>query len=86
MSCTASTLSLGGAYTIEHAAELQQLLLAQLPEASALCLTGISEIDCAGLQLLLASKRQYPELILCAPSPAVQALFAKLNLSDLLTV
>lgn len=82
-SCTA--LALGGAFTVERAAELQSLLVAQLPAAQSLCLGAISDIDCAGLQLLLAAKRDNPELALHNASHAVQTLFEQLNLSHLLS-
>jgi anti-anti-sigma regulatory factor len=80
----ATALALGGSFTIERAAELRLLLLEQLPAASELCLAEISEIDCAGLQLLLAAKRQQPALVLANASPAVRDLFARLSLSALL--
>lgn len=46
--------------TIYQAAELKQMLLSALQQASSvdLDLSGISEIDSAGLQLLLMAKRE----------------------------
>ena len=79
-----STLNLGGSFTIERAAELRELLLQQ-PSFSQVCLSAIGEIDCAGLQLLLAFKRQHPELALVNPSAAVNDLFNRLQLSHLLS-
>lgn len=80
-------LRVGGAFTIERAVELQHLLLGQLqqPGLQALCLSGISEIDCAGLQLLLALKHSNPHLRLSAASPAVEQLLTRLQLTALLS-
>lgn len=82
----APLLRLGGAFTIERAAELKALLLAEIEQGapSAVSLEGISEIDCAGLQLLLALRRQLPSVPLTAPSPAVEQLFARVRLTSLL--
>lgn len=81
-----TTLHLGGAFTIERAAELQALLLHELQQRTpqAINLEGISEIDCAGLQLLVALRRQLPSVRLIAPSPALQQMFARLRLNSLL--
>ena len=78
-------LVLGAAFTIENASDLQRLLLAELPGCDRVCLSAVSEIDGAGLQLLLASKAQYPDLKLCNPSNAIRQVFAMLNLSHLLS-
>ena len=80
----ATPLHLGGAFSIEQAAELQQHLLEHLATASSLDLGQISEIDCAGLQLLLAVKQQYPALPWHNPSAAVSELFSRLQLAHLL--
>ncbi|MBE7927851.1 MULTISPECIES: STAS domain-containing protein [Pseudomonadaceae] len=82
-----STLKLGGAFTIERAAELHALLLGELQQQTpaAICLAGISEIDCSGLQLLLALRRQLPSVQLIAPSPAVEQMLARVRLTSLLT-
>lgn len=79
-------LSLGGDFTIERAAELRVLLLQQWEQHApqTLCLRGINDIDGAGLQLLLALKRQQPTLRFANPSPAVKQLFERLQLSALL--
>jgi anti-sigma B factor antagonist len=56
----AKALALDGELTIYHAAELRQTLLAALadaPEGLAIDLAGVTEIDSAGVQLLMASKR-----------------------------
>lgn len=83
---TNTTLRLGGAFTIERAAELKALLLAEFGQTppEAVALDGISEMDCAGLQLLLALRRQFPALRLTEPSPAVEQLLARLHLTSLL--
>lgn len=81
----ATPLHLGGAFSIERAAELQAHLLAELPTASSLCLGQISAIDCAGLQLLLAVRQQYPQLPWHNPSAAVSELLCRLQLSHLLS-
>lgn len=84
--CPSPQLRLGGAFTIERAAELKVLLLAEIARTlpAAISLEGISEIDCAGLQLLLALRNQLPSVPLTAPSPAVEQLLARLRLTSLL--
>lgn len=79
------TLILGDAFTIERASELRTLLLRELPGTERVCLRAVSEIDCAGLQLLLALKAEQPALALSNPSPAVSDLFRQLNLTHLLS-
>jgi len=81
-----SVLRLGGAFTIERAAELKALMLDEIEQGapSDVSLEGISEIDCAGLQLLLVLRRQLPSVRLTAPSPAVEQLFGRLRLTSLL--
>ena len=79
------TLILGDAFTIERAAELRTQLLAELPGTEQVCLAAISEIDCAGLQLLLALKAEHPTLALINPSAVVSELFRQLNLTHLLS-
>ena len=77
-------LQLGGAFTIERAAELKGLLLQQIMEArpASLDLRGITELDTAGLQLLLAVKHCWPRLRLVEPSPAVSQVVDLLRLED----
>lgn len=79
-------LQLGGAFTIERAAELKGLLLQQIMEARPECLDlrGITELDTAGLQLLLSVKRCWPRLRLIEPSPAVSQVVDLLQLEDFL--
>lgn len=81
-----TTLKLGGAFTIERAAELHALLLHELQQQvpETISLEGISEIDCSGLQLLIALRRQLPTVQLIAPSPAVEQMLARVRLTSLL--
>ncbi|UYP29631.1 STAS domain-containing protein [Pseudomonas sp. Z8(2022)] len=83
--CSESRLRLGGSFTIERAAELKELLLMdiQRQQPDSLCLVGIGEIDCAGLQLLLALRRHLPDAPFIAPSPAVEQLLERLRLTTL---
>ena len=83
---SSAVLHLGGAFTIDRVAELKALLLEQLAErpARALNLRDISEIDGAGVQLLLSVKNSRPALQLVEPSPAVQQVFALLRIEALL--
>lgn len=55
-----TTLSLDGELTIYRAAEIKPMLLAALsdsPEGLDVELSGVTEIDSAGVQLLMATKR-----------------------------
>ena len=81
-----AVLQLGGAFTIERAAELKALLLQQIMEnrPERLVLRGITELDAAGLQLLLSVKRCWPRLSLVEPSPAVSQVVDLLRLADFL--
>lgn len=81
-----TTLKLGGAFTIERAAELHALLLQELQQRppEAISLEGISDIDCSGLQLLLALRHRLPSVQLIAPSPAVEQMLARVWLTSLL--
>jgi len=79
-------LRLEGECTIYRAAELKPLLLDALKPSGRviLDLSGVSEIDSAGVQLLLLAKRQAEalscEFSLSAPSPAVAEVFQVLDL------
>ena len=83
----ASTLRIEGEMTIYRALELKQLLLARLAESSALevDLAAVTELDSAGVQLLLLAKREararQRELRLVAHSPQVLEVFELLNLT-----
>ncbi len=82
-----ATLRIDGAMNIYRAAELKETLLAALPSSGPLevDLSGVTELDSAGLQLLMltkiAAQAQACELRLVAPSPAVLDVFDLLNLA-----
>jgi anti-anti-sigma regulatory factor len=81
---TTNTLRIEGELTIFRAMELKPELLADpLPEE--INLAGVSEIDTAGVQLLMLAKRtalaQHRELHLVAHSPAVIEVFELLNVA-----
>jgi anti-anti-sigma factor len=68
-----------GALTIYEAAATAQELLLHAQQATTLCvdLSGITDIDCAGLQLLIALQRENAFVVFTAPSR---------NVSDVLRV
>jgi anti-anti-sigma factor len=77
-------LCIEGELTIFRAGEIRELLLAQPPHQK-IDLSGVTEMDSAGLQLLLAAKQaanaaQRP-LRLIGASPAVQEVVELLNVS-----
>jgi anti-sigma B factor antagonist len=82
-----AALRIQGALTIYRAAELKETLLAALPAAGPLevDLSGVTELDSAGLQLLMLTKitaqAQACELRLVGHSPAVLEVFDLLNLA-----
>lgn len=83
-------LRLDGELTIYRAAELKTALLLALGRAAdtlVLDLSGVSEIDSAGLQLLLLLRAESAaagrRLQLAAPSEAVQELVALLDVAPL---
>jgi anti-sigma B factor antagonist len=75
-------LDLAGELTIATAAETHQQVLAFLGSGAAmeLGLAGVTELDTAGLQLLLFARqeadRRQVSLVFDAPSPAVQDVLA----------
>lgn len=83
----AQTLRIEGEMTIYQAAEIKQTLLAALVQHDALDidLSAVTEIDTAGLQLLVAAKKsaqdRQKELHLTAHSEAVVEAFELLDLS-----
>jgi anti-anti-sigma factor len=83
-SAAAPPLHLTGELTIFRAAELKQLLLAS-PAPVEIDLAGVTEIDTAGLQLLLLAKQtaqaEKRELRLVAHSAAVTELFELLHVA-----
>lgn len=79
-------LRIEGEMNIYKAAELKQTLLAALPDSGTLeaDLSGVTEMDTAGLQLLMLAKRTAQQrggdLRLVHHSPAVVDIFELLNL------
>ena len=84
MTGNACVLRIEGELTIFRAAELKPLLLAD-PLPLQIDLSGVTEIDTAGVQLLMLAKNtaraQQRELRLVAHSPAVREVFGLLNLA-----
>ncbi|WP_457422648.1 STAS domain-containing protein [Roseateles sp. P5_E7] len=83
-----ATLALDGELSIYRAAELKPLLLQALAKADAgleIDLSGVTEFDSAGLQLLMLAKQQARalkrELRLVGHSPAVLEVFELLNVA-----
>jgi anti-sigma B factor antagonist len=88
----AGTLDIDGELTIYRAAELRETLQATLaalaPGADlTLGLAGVTEMDSAGVQLLIAARKSAAAagraLRLRDPSPAVTDVFATLRLAPL---
>lgn len=79
-----SGLHIEGELTIFRAGELMHALLAE-PPATEIDLSGVTEIDTAGLQLLMLAKKkalaERRELRLVAHSAAVTEVFELLNLA-----
>ncbi len=91
MNTTSSSFRIDGEFTIYRAAELAAALkaaLAAVPDGGALevDLSEVSEMDSAGVQLLLAAKRSADEtgraLRLAGRSAAVSEVLAILRLTD----
>lgn len=88
---TVTQLRIEGEMTIYRAAELKDTLLAPFGSARQdapqieLDLSAVSDIDCAGVQLLMLAKKtaqqRHGELRLTGHSPAVVEAFELLNLS-----
>lgn len=79
-----SVLRIDGELTIFRAMELKPIMLANpLPEE--IDLSGVTELDTAGVQLLMLAKRtalaQQRELRLVGHSPAVLEVFELLNVA-----
>lgn len=83
----APPLRIEGELTIFRAAEWLHALRAR-PAATVIDLSGVTEIDTAGVQLLLLARREAEAeqraLRLLAPSSAVDEVFALLNLAAIL--
>jgi anti-sigma B factor antagonist len=83
-----SILRIEGEMSIYRAVELKQTLLASLNEAAELevDLAAVTELDTAGVQILMLLKRQAlatrRKLRLVAHSPAVLEVFELLNLAS----
>jgi anti-sigma B factor antagonist len=77
-----TAFAIDGELTIYRAAELQAALAQAIagPDALALDLSGVTDIDGAGVQLLLAAKKSAPALTVQRPSPAVLEAFELLDL------
>jgi anti-anti-sigma factor len=79
-----AVLHIEGELTIFRAAELMQTLLASPPPAD-VDLSGVTEIDTAGLQLLMLAKKravaEHRQLSLVAHSAAVTEVFELLNVT-----
>jgi len=82
------SLRIEGEMTIYRAQEIKQLLLEPLQQPHATVevnLSGVTDLDTAGLQLLLLAKRtalkQEGQLRLVGHSPAVLGVFDLLNLA-----
>ena len=77
-------MRIAGECTIFRAAELREVLLTD-PAPQEIDLSGVTEMDSAGLQLLMAAKlaatRQQRTLRLYGHSPAVMEVFELLNVA-----
>ncbi len=91
MSTTSTCFRIEGELTIYRAAELAAALRAALAEVPAgaafeLDLSDVTEMDCAGVQLLIAARRSTDEsgrvLHLTGSSPAVAEVFDTLQLAS----
>jgi anti-sigma B factor antagonist len=80
-------ISIDGELNIYRAHEFKQTFLAAVREAGALevDLSGVTEIDSAGVQLLMmlrsAARERACEVRLAGPSPAVREVFDLLDLT-----
>ena len=81
-----AALRIEGEMNIYKAAELKPTLLAAIAAGTTLeiDLSGVTEIDTAGLQLLMLAQRSLQavegELLLARPSPAITDIFELLTL------
>jgi len=92
MSTPTQALRIEGEMTIYRAAELKQQMQPLFDAAGSggidsIDLSGVTEIDCSGVQLLLLARRNADAagraLRLAVPSAAVAEVFALLNLGAL---
>ena len=79
-----NTLRIEGELTIFRAMELKPLLLAT-PPVDVVDLSGVTDLDTAGVQLLMLAKKtaqaEQRELVLTGHSPAVLEVFELLNVA-----
>jgi anti-sigma B factor antagonist len=85
---SATSLRIDGALTIYEAAAAASELLPLVQKPAALCidLSGITEIDCAGLQLLLAVQKENALTIFTAPSHSVASVLQLTGLERALSL
>jgi anti-sigma B factor antagonist len=85
---SSARISIDGELNIYRAHEIKQTFLAAVRDASALevDLSSVTEIDSAGVQLLMmlrsAARERACEVRLTGPSPAVCEVFELLELTD----
>lgn len=81
---TNHVLKIDGEFTIFRAMELKPAILAE-PPVTEIDLSGVSDLDCAGVQLLMLAKKtalaQGRDLQLVGHSPAVLEVFELLNVA-----
>lgn len=81
---TEATVRIEGEFTVFTAAELKPVVLCN-PPPQEIDLSGVTELDSAGVQLLMVAKRtaleQDRELRLVGHSPAVIEVFELLNVA-----
>jgi anti-anti-sigma factor len=79
-----AVLRIEGEFTIFRAAKFKDILLAE-PAPTEIDLSGVTEIDTAGVQLLMLAKQtaqqEQRDLHLVAHSPAVLEVFELLNVA-----
>jgi anti-sigma B factor antagonist len=81
-------LQLQGALTIYEALATAQELLPHAQQAATLCvdLSAVTEIDCAGLQLLLALHKEHAFVVFMTPSRSVTEALRLTGLDRTLSV
>lgn len=81
----ARALTLDGEMTIYRALELKELLLEAIQDGAGLelDLSNVTELDTAGVQLLMAARKSAPSFRIVAMSEAVAEVFATFDLGAL---
>lgn len=81
-------VQLQGALTIYEAAATAQELLPHAQQAATLCvdLSGVTEIDCAGLQLLIALQKENAFVVFTTPSRDVSDVLRVTGLDRQLSI